>query len=175
MFSSGIKDIDFFTCILIAFVVIMIIYFIRNSVKYSSTLLEGLENNNKKKNNPLDFFDFMTKIEKKDIEMAKSTATNFENIVSTLKSDLKLNECSGSDSYGSLYEDILINLEELCDIAMLTKCLKLSNELTSDKTNAHAKLSLTAVEINQLQKFKENLNNIYTWTKSNTSSMINCS
>lgn len=163
MFGIESKDLDFFTCLIIGIFVIITICFIHKSLSYSNSLLEGFENNNK---------DALSFNKLRNLNVTKTTVTDLENMINTFKSDLKLNECSGSDSNKSLYEDILINLEEFCDILIFSKTIKLTDDMKKD--NQSELFNLRTKEINELQKFKDNLNNVYTWMNENTSNRINC-
>lgn len=156
------KDLDVMTVILIGIFVILLIYFIRRSSKYSSKLIEGLTNDDK----PKDVKQFIKSIsnwEKNSVKFVDTEVTDLNKLANSLTSGLDFkSNCSN-------YENILIDLEDISNSLSLIQCIdmmKQLNDLGAESGN-EAKLLASFKEnynnIAELQQFKTYLNDIYTW------------
>ena len=156
------KDLDGMTVILIVIVVILIIYLVRRSCNYSSTLVEGLANNDK----PEDVKQFIKSInnwEKSSVKFSNTEPKDLNKLANALTSGLDFN--SNCDDY----ENILIDLEDIANSLSLIQCIdmmKQLNDLGAEGGNENKLLSAyysNSMNIAGLQQFKTYLNDIHTW------------
>ena len=174
------KDIDTMTVILIVIGVAIIIYFVKQSTNYSSSLIEGITNRQaavKKswQGQPNTFSNGVKMWEKSSIKYTDDDLKNLKKLSETMLNELDLNK-NKTD-----YEDILIDLETVSNTfstiialdmsKMLTEQTKVKNT-TSEQAAGESleNFMLSAFQLNTLQDFVKNINNLHAWTQSNSSS-----
>lgn len=168
MFGFNLSELNMTTVIIILVCVGIALYVINRSSNYSASLVEGLINKNDKDMQNMkveNLKEYLMNLEKSNSNFTKSDKTKIDDLVQGLMGDLKLGETidGENNTYRDYYEDILIDLEKLCDIMMLSQCLQLSSQITKKKSS-YMDVVGTATIVNQLQTFKENLTNVHKWT-----------
>jgi len=140
------------TYIALIMVVLAILYAISRCVNYQSNLLEGLTNPNENKNT-------MTTASKSEY-----TADTYKKNVTTLKDNMHLDTKKGH------YEEILIQLEEWCDLTMLDLTTGDRIDVTKGSDDKNILQNLEIIKkVNDIAKFKANLNDpIYKYLHTTT-------
>ena len=163
------KDLDTMSIILISVSVILIIYIIQRSSKYSGSLIEGLTN---KTNNSADTkYKFSTAIknwESATIKYKSADMTDINKLANSIMNELDLSN-NRSD-----YEEILADLESIGNSFSLILCVQMMKDLNmmgsqdTSEQNASMEVLSNLMEysyaINSLQEFKRNLSDIHSWT-----------
>jgi len=165
------KDLDTMSIILISVSVILIIYIIQRSSKYSGSLIEGLTNKtNKSNDHKMKFATAIKKWESATIKYKSADMTDINKLANSIMNELDLSN-NRSD-----YEEILADLESIGNSFSLILCVQMMKDLnkmvSKDTIEQEQDASMEVVTgvmnysnaINSLQEFKRNLSDIHSWT-----------
>ena len=174
------KDLDTMSIILISVSVILIIYIIQRSSKYSGSLIEGLTNKtNKSSDHKMKFATAIKKWESATIKYKSADMTDINKLANSIMNELDLSN-NRSD-----YEEILADLESIGNSFSLILCVQMMKDLNkmgsqdTSEQNASMEVLSNLMEysyaINSLQEFKRNLSDIHLWTTTAVPATMNTS
>ena len=146
---------DIYIYIICIAIFLGMIYLAKRFGMFGFSKKEGMQNMDSFKSS-------MLTLEKSTFNPSSIDLDKIKNLVEALKNPLYINQNR------SKYEEILIQVEELCDIIMLTLSVRLAEELTNkNRSDTYSSVNAIAEIVNNIAKYKENLNN-HVWQYSNT-------
>lgn len=177
---NSLKELDMMSVILISVSVILIIYIIQRSSKYSGSLIEGLTNKtNKSSDDKMKFATAIKNWESATIKYKSTDMTDINKLANSIMNELDLSN-NRSD-----YEEILADLESIGNSFSLILCVQMMKDLNmmgtqdTSEQNASREVLSNLMEysnaINSLQEFKRNLSDIHSWTTSAVPATMNTS
>lgn len=131
-------------------VAFFVLYMISRMAKIQRNVVEGLTNNKNKDKSMIDV-------------MAEGNIKELKSLNQKLDDSLRI------DKYRKDYEDMLIDLDDYLNGVLLRELTFLSNDINDIKETSQ--LSESIPKINELYKFKENLNTTMDYIDSKSSTM----